>query len=153
MTNYRILFHFLFFILTSCTQHTNLYKSVCDQDKVYRKIDMSNLLTYINDYNGEYVELEGKYKSGFEESALYDKSNFDDNDTKRALWVNFDDFIIRCPLISSRTKLDLFSREKSYRNMINKTVILHGRIDINQKGHLSMYRASLKDITLVVIKR
>lgn len=153
MMIYSSLLYFVSFILISCSQETDLYKSVCDKDKVYDKVDMADLLKNINSYNGKYVELEGKYKSGFEESALYGKSYFEEDEVKSALWVNFDDFMTRCPLISSKTKLDLFSGEKVYRKMANKTVVLHGIIDVNQKGHLSRYSASLKDITLVVIKR
>jgi len=105
------------------------------------------LLKNIDNFRGKYVEVEGEYIVGFEESALCVGSN-----KERALWVDFDDFVYVCPLISSKTKMNLFGKEQAYKDMYNKTLILHGQIDVNEKGHLSHYKASIKNITLVILE-
>lgn len=147
----RYLLFFIFIIFNSCSSKFDSYKSQCDKIKVYEKVNFDELLKNINNYQGKYVEIKGKYKSDSEQSAIYSdeftlKKNYDD-----ALWVTFDDFISRCPLMSSND-VNLFGNENTFKDMYNKTIILHGRIDIDNKGHLSQYRASIKDISMVLIQ-
>jgi hypothetical protein len=137
-------------ILMSCSSKPEIYSSICGKDKTYQKVEMDNLLVNISYYDGKYVELRGKYRSGFEESALYGKGFY--SNSENALWVEFDAFILKCPLISSVNKTNLFGKEESFKNMFNRTVMLHGRIDAEHQGHLSGYKATIRDITLVVIE-
>ncbi|CAH0224522.1 hypothetical protein SRABI27_02313 [Pedobacter sp. Bi27] len=149
MSRYRNLLYILVMGMASCSLKPEIYRSVCNKDITYRKVEMDKLLINIDMYDGKYVEIKGKYKSGFEESALYAKG-FHIN-SENALWVEYDAFILKCPLVSTETKIDLFGKEESFKKMYNKTVILHGKIDAKQRGHLSQYKASIKDITLVII--
>lgn len=151
MANCRTLLYAILVLLTGCSQKAATYQSFCDQDEEYHMVDMRYLLRNIGAYEGKYVEVEGKYKTHFEQSALFMKSSYNENYLEDALWVEFDDFTIRCPLISSQTRVDLFGKGQNFRGMDDRILILHGRIDTKSKGHLSQYIGSIKDITLVSI--
>lgn len=135
-------------IFISCAQKSkDLYKSTCDKGKTYQKINLNDLLKNINNFQGKYVEIEGLYKGGFEESALHASNN-----EEGVLWVNFDYYVSKCPLVSPKGNIDLFGKEQVYKKIYDKNLILHGKINTTDKGHLSQYKATIEEITLVSIE-
>lgn len=139
----------IFFV--SCSRKSESYESRCDKDNVYHKVEMSDLLADVKRYDGKYIEVMGIYKSGSEESALYGRVFFKSKDPGFGLWIEFDVFILRCPLLS-KSQVNLFGKAEKFKNMFDKTVKFHGRVDVKRKGHLSQYKASLQDVTMVVIE-
>ncbi|MBO9675315.1 MAG: hypothetical protein J7577_17845 [Sphingobacteriaceae bacterium] len=99
----------LILMIFCCSQkHKDLYKSTCDGENTYQKINLAKLLENIDDFQGKYVEIEGLYKINFEESALYT------NNKEDRIWVNFDYYISKCPLVSSKDNIDLFGKGQYY---------------------------------------
>lgn len=147
----KLLYFLIIIFFVSCSGKSESYESRCDKDNVYLKVEMSDLLADVQRYHGKYIEVMGIYKSGSEESALYDSGFFKRKDPGFGLWIAFDSFILKCPLLS-KSQVNLFSKSEKYKNMFDKTVKFHGRVDVKQKGDLSQYKASLQDVTMVVIE-
>ncbi|WP_220801582.1 hypothetical protein [Sphingobacterium sp. UME9] len=125
------------------------FRSQCDQDGLYKRVNFNELLRDIDKYDGQFVEIKGKYISGFEESALYGNNTFYKNSPQNGLWILFDSFNLKCPLRSINNKGGKLLTDS---DLQNRTILLHGRVDKRNKGHLALYKGALIDITLVEIE-
>lgn len=138
---------FLAIFIQSCKSEKKVYQSSCDVNITFKKVSFSRLMDSIDAYDQKYVEVDGTYQEGKEESALFNDSLFVDHSSSHALWVNFSQ---DCPLFLSGTRTGLFeSNDGGFTRINNKEVTIRGRIDVKHKGHLGSYRGSIDRVSLV----
>ncbi len=100
------LFLLLTFILQSCkSDKKKVYQSDCDGSISFKHVGFTQLIDSINDYDQQYIEVDGTYEEGKEESALVNDSLFVDHSSDHSLWVNFSQ---DCPLYLTGTHKGLF---------------------------------------------
>jgi hypothetical protein len=134
-------------ILQSCTNDKKIYKSNCDADITFKHIGFSQLIDSIKDYDQQYVEVAGTYKEAKEQSALFNDSLFVDHSNKRALWVNFSQ---DCPLYLKGTRIGLFeASDGQFTPINNKKIIIHGKINLSNTGHLGQYKGCIERVSFV----
>jgi hypothetical protein len=134
-------------VLQSCSHNKNIYKSDCNDDISFKKITFNKLMDSIGKYNEQYVEVSGTYKEAKEQSALFNDSLFVDHSNKHALWVNFSQ---DCPLYLNGTHIGLFqATEDGFTPINNKMVIMRGKINLHNKGHLGQYKGSIDRVSYV----
>lgn len=134
-------------VIQSCKSEKKVYQSSCDVNITFKKVSFSKLIDSIDAYDQKYVEVDGTYQEGKEESALFNDSLFVDHSSSHALWINFSQ---DCPLYLSGTRTGLFeSNDGSFTWISNKEVTIRGKIDVKHKGHLGSYRGSMDHVSLV----
>lgn len=134
-------------LMQSCSHRNQIYKSDCDDDKTFTRIDFKKLMDSLDAYDQEYVEVAGKYEEDKGLSALVNDSLFVDHSNQNALWV---DFSQDCPLYLSGTHKGLFEyNDGQFTQIKNKTVVIRGMIDLHNKGHLRQYKATIERISLI----
>jgi hypothetical protein len=84
----------------------------------------------IKSLDGKFVEIVGVYRRNFEDVALYPSRNAD---SQKALWLE-----MKIPDSIPLARLDSLSERK---------ILVIGRINISDKGHLGAYLATLENIT------
>ncbi len=135
------------FLLTSCKSDKKVYTSNCDVDITFKHVSFTQLIDSIEKYDHQYVEVDGTYKEGDEESALVNDSLFVDHSTDHALWINFSQ---DCPLYLTGTRTGLFEyADGKFTQINNKTITIRGKIDVKHKGHLGSYKGSIDRISFV----
>lgn len=151
----RILFYksaiYLFFIvavvLQSCKSHKKIYLSNCDEGINFKRVGFTQLIDSINNYDQQYIEVNGTYEEGKEESALVNDSLFVDHSNERAIWVNFSQ---DCPLYLKGAREGLFEyNDGKFTQLNNKSITIRGKIDVRHKGHLGSYKGTLDRVSLV----
>ena len=136
----------LAFSLPSCSNRA-IYKSSCDDNIPFKKVTFGHLVDSLDDYNGQYVELTGIYRSGKEESGLFDDKLIGVPGSRKALWVNFSQ---DCLLYKLGTKKGFFDvSDGGFVDMKNKKVRMRGKINIHNRGYKHQYIATLDHVSLV----
>lgn len=135
-------------IFSSCKpKQPQIYVSSCDDGIVFKRITFTQLIDSIQQYDHQYIEVDGKYVEGNEVSALVNDSSFVSHSNDHAVWVNFSQ---DCPLYLSGTRQGLFEFNDGKFTLINnKKITIRGKVDVRHKGHLGSYRGSIDRISLV----
>jgi len=135
------------FVVQSCKTEKKIYQSDCDTANEFKHIGFSNLIDSIQNYDQQYVEVEGTYEEGKEISALVNDSLFVDHSSSHALWINFNQ---DCPLYLLGTHKGLFEfSDGQFTQIKNKKIVIHGKIDVRHKGHLGSYRGTIDRVSFV----
>ncbi|MBV8391377.1 MAG: hypothetical protein JO080_16345 [Mucilaginibacter sp.] len=133
--------------LQSCKHEKKVYKSECDIGKDFKAISFKKLMDSLDDYDGQYIEISGKYEEDKGVSALVNDSLFTDASNGNALWV---DFSQDCPLYLSGTRQGLFEYNDGQFTQINdKKVTIRGLIVLSNKGKRNQYKATIERVSLV----
>jgi len=134
-------------IFQSCTHDKRIYKSSCDADITFKHVGFKQLVDNIKDYDQQYVEVAGTYKEAKEQSALFNDRVFVNHSNNQALWVNFTQ---DCPLYLSGTHTGLFEASDGQFMIINnKKVIIRGKVNVINKGHLKQYKGCIERVSFV----
>ncbi|AYL96887.1 hypothetical protein [Mucilaginibacter celer] len=134
-------------MLASCSKHKQAFQSDCNTGTVYKKVSFTELVNHVAKYQHQYIEVSGKYKEGFEQSALFNGGFFSDHSNAKALWV---DFSQDCPLYIPGTHIGLFTYNNGQFTQINnRPVTIRGIVDVNDKGHLNQYRATIDRVSFI----
>lgn len=135
------------FVLQACTSAPKIYKSSCDAEQQFRRVTFTTLVNNVQKYDQQYVEVDGTYVEGKQKSALVNDSTFADHSSKRSLWINFSQ---DCPLYLEGTRTGLFEfNDGTFTQINNKKLTIRGRIDVQRKGHLAGYTASMDRISFI----
>lgn len=150
-SNYKaaILLLLLFpFVLQSCkTNKKNIYQSSCDGNISFKHVSFTQLINSINDYDQQYIEVDGTYEEGKGESALVNDSLFTDHSSQHAIWVNFSQ---DCPLYLIGTRQGIFNDNNGgFTQLNNKSITIRGKVDVRHKGHLGSYRGTIERVSFV----
>jgi len=147
---YRAVIFVSFFIpvmLQSCKHEEKVYKSPCNDDSNFKHVSFTVLIDSIQNYDHQYIEVEGTYREGKDMSALVNDSTFVDHSSIRSLWVNFSQ---DCPLFLEGTHQGLFEyNDGKFTQISDKTIILRGKIDVRHKGHLGSYRGEIDRVSYI----
>jgi hypothetical protein len=134
--------------LTACHQPKKVFVSDCNDDAqpVYKRIAFTELVTHLKKYDKQYVEVSGKYIEAPEQSALFNDSLFADHGTNKAIWIDFNP---DCPLYLKGTRIGLFQyNDGQFTQINNKHVIIRGRVDVHDTGHLK-YKGAIERISYI----
>jgi len=141
------LFITISFVLQSCKSEKKIFQSDCDDEIVFKHVGFTQLIDSIEKYDHQYIEVEGTYHVGKEESALFNDSLFVDHSNRHALWINFSQ---DCPLYLIGTRKGLFEYDDgAFTQIKTRKVIVRGKIDVRHKGHLGSYRGTIDRISFV----
>ncbi|PWK77646.1 hypothetical protein LX99_02523 [Mucilaginibacter oryzae] len=133
--------------LTSCQKNKQAFQSNCNAGTNYKKVSFAELVNHAEKYQHQYVEVSGKYREGFEQSALFNGELFADHSNASALWV---DFSQDCPLYIPGTQTGLFTYNSGeFVQINNRPVIIRGIVDVKDKGHLNQYRATIDRVSYI----
>lgn len=142
-----LLFLPIIFIFPSCKSDKKIYQSECDGTIKFKHIGFTQLIDSINAYDQQYIEVDGTYKEGKEESALVNDSLFVDHSSQHAIWVNFSQ---DCPLYLLGTHQGIFTYNNgNFTQLNNKSITIRGKIDVRHKGHLGSYRGTIERVSFV----
>ncbi len=134
-------------VLQSCKSNKKVYASSCDVNVAFKRVSFTKLIDSIQNYDQQYVEIDGTYVEGDEESALVNDSLFVDHSSQRAIWVNFSQ---DCPLYLTGTRTGLFEfNDGKFTQINNKEVTIRGKIDVKHKGHLGSYKGSIDRVSYI----
>lgn len=115
--------------MISCNPGNTVLTNKCIENSAsYQKVDINELLVNPISFNGKYVDLEGVYYHGFEESSLVGRRG----ESAECIHV----------LINNDRELDVKIENMKYVSRIR----IKGEIDITKKGHLESCKAGIKDI-------
>ena len=135
------------FVIQSCKNEKKVFESECDAGISFEHVNFTKLIDSIENYDQKYVEVEGTYEEGKEESALVNDSLFVDHSSGHALWINFSQ---DCPLYLSGTRKGLFEyNDGKFTQISNKLITIRGRIDVRHKGHLGSYRGTIDRVSFI----
>lgn len=128
---------FLFLTLISCSQSNFQYmkKNYSTNSVSYEKVELNDLFSDIDKYEGKNIEIKGYFIGNRNESAIYLKSQI-----KNGVWISFKDELFDNdgnPLLNSNIIYDLS----------NKNVIIKGKFDSKNKGNLALYKGSIIDVS------
>jgi len=134
-------------VLLSCKHEKKIYQSNCNDDVNYKHVSFTHLIDSIQNYDHQFVEVEGTYEEGDAISALVNDSLFVDHSSQHALWVNFSQ---DCPLYQAGTHKGLFEYNDGKFTIINnKFIVIRGKIDVRHKGHLGSYRGEIDRVSYI----
>ena len=137
--------------LQACTTNKQkVYTSDCAPDITFKRVKFVNLIDSIEYYDKQFVEVSGKYMEERNVSALVNDSTFTNHTNSRSLWVNFTQ---DCPLYLTGKHTGLFETEDGEYNKLNKRLVtIHGRIEVQKKGHKNAYRATINEISYLLLQ-
>jgi hypothetical protein len=142
-----IFFFMALIALQSCTGEKKVYQSDCDADMTYKHVGFTQLIDSIQNYDQQYVEIDGTYKEGKGLSAIVNDSLFSDHSNIHALWVNFSQ---DCPLYQAGTHTGLFEYNNGkFTQLNNKQVTIRGKVDVKQKGSANSYKGCIDRVSYV----
>jgi uncharacterized protein YvpB len=121
-------------LFVGCGERSSVFTSDCNDDFThsYKRVAFSELVNHLKKYDKQYVEVTGKYVEAPEQSALFNDSLFADHSIKQAIWI------------------DLFQYNNGQFTQINnKHVIIRGRVDAHDKGHLNQYNGAIERISYI----
>ena len=134
-------------VLQSCKHDKKIYTSECNNELAYKHVTFTQLIDSIQNYDHQFIEVQGTYKEGDAQSALVNDSLFTDHSNGHALWVNFSQ---DCPLYLKGTREGLFEyNDGKFTQISNKSVIIRGKIDMRHKGHLGSYRGEIDRVSYI----
>lgn len=131
-------------LVMSCTHHDR-YQSSCNVNQTYQKLSFKQLMQNPAAYNGQYVEVRGKYVSGKDQTALSDSATLY-NSNKELLWI---DFSPQCPLYQQKTHKGLFEDYSIYKKLDGKLITFRGQVNTSNHGYQHQYKAALEQISLL----
>lgn len=114
-----------------------------------KKVGIKELIKNPDIYKNEVIEVTGTYIRGVEECALYINTSGINRDTKKALWISFDDEYY--PLVDSISKINLLSSYKTIEQIQGKKVRIKGTFNPDSKGHLEMFFGTIENVFYVEI--
>ena len=134
-------------LLLSCSKKKQVFESQCNDGINFKKVEFTELLNHLEKYDKQYVEVNGRYVEGLEQSALLNDSLFADHSLKRSLWV---DFSQECPLYLSGTRVGLFEYNNGTFTQINKRhITMKGKINLHNTGYLKKYKGSIERVSFI----
>lgn len=136
-------------LLFGCDSGKKVFKSDCndEQTPVYKRVAFTELVNHLKKYDKQYVEVAGKYIEAPEQSALFNDSLFADHSAGKAIWIEFNP---DCPLYLDGTRIGLFEYNNGQFTQINnKYVIIRGRVDAHDTGHLNKYKGAIGRISYI----
>ncbi|TSD67438.1 hypothetical protein FFF34_008615 [Inquilinus sp. KBS0705] len=141
-----LLFMLMAVVPAACKSHkAKTYSSECAAGIQYKPVSFVHLIDSIKYYDKQYVQVSGTYQEGKHTSALVNDSTFTDHSNAHAFWVNFTQ---DCPLYENDNHTGLFETEDGqYNQLNNKAITIRGRIDVQKKGHLKAYRATINEVS------
>ena len=87
------------------------------------------------------VEVEGFYRFGSEESAIYrNKASLDKLEKSEALWLTFNE---SCLLAQSEAKRMLIKSPKELARITGKKIVVRGILNKANTGHLNQYKGTI----------
>ncbi len=150
IVGYKMVFPLFFLVaivFQSCKSEKKIYQSECANGISFKHVNFSHLIDSIQNYDQQYVEVDGTYQEGKEESALVNDSLFVDHSNEHAIWVNFSQ---DCPLVLVGTRRGLFEdNDGAFIVIKNKPITIRGKIDVRHKGHLGSYRGTIDRVSFV----
>lgn len=133
--------------LPSCQHAKKVYKSDCDADVSFKRVNFRQLMDSIKNYDQQYIEVSGKYEEDKELSALFSDSAFPDKSDHNGLWINFSQ---DCPLYLSGTHQGLFEyNDGQFTQINNQLITIRGRIDLHNRGSHNKWKATIDRVSLV----
>ncbi|MFI5138545.1 MAG: hypothetical protein ACHQIM_12030 [Sphingobacteriales bacterium] len=134
-------------VFQSCKNEKKVYQSDCNTGVSFQRVSFTRLIDNIEDYDQKYIEVDGTYEEGKDESALVNDSLFVSHSSERALWVNFSQ---DCPLYLVGTRQGIFEyNDGKFTQLNNKSLTIRGKIDVRHKGHLGSYRGTIERVSFV----
>jgi hypothetical protein len=134
-------------LLLSCAKKDQVFESSCNDNIIFKKVELTELIRHLKAYDKQYVEVTGKYIEGSQQSALFNDSLFADHSLKKALWVNFNQ---ECPLFLKGSHVGLFEYNNGTFTKINKRrVTIKGKIDMHNTGYLNRYQGSMDRVSYI----
>jgi len=136
-------------VFGSCKKQTKLYVSDCNNGHPFKRISFSHLVDSLSFYDKQYVEVLGRYQQSKDESGLFNDSLMVDKVGNKTLWV---DFSQECPLYLKGTRTGFFDYDNNNGQLTpanNKTIVIRGEVDCNNKGHLKAYKGAITHISYV----
>ncbi|MFD2871043.1 hypothetical protein ACFS5N_01105 [Mucilaginibacter ximonensis] len=133
-------------IISACHSSKKVYLSDCDASIAFKKISYAHLLDSLNYYDKKYIDVEGRYEEGKEESALFNDSLYvhKPND---ALWVNFSQ---DCPLYLAGTRTGFFQVDGGgSAHISNKKIRIRGKLDLNNHGAHKLYKGCIDHVSFI----
>lgn len=120
------------FVAYSCNNHLQKgQQNLCVMNKFSQPV--KNVLlkdTFaIKQLHDKFIQIEGYFSYEFENVAVYPTKW---SETSSALWLNFSDNIA-----GNNDELNILNQKK---------VVLIGRVNVNRKGHLGGYMASVDSV-------
>lgn len=116
-------------ILTSCHFGNAVLIDKCSVDSIeFQKVELNEIFENPASFDGKYVEVKGIYYHGFEESSLVERRG----ESADCIYV----------LIRNNRELD--EHIENFKS--GKKIRIKGRIDIDEKGHLSSCKLGMTDI-------
>jgi hypothetical protein len=134
--------------LQACSHPKKVYESSCDDDRTFKQISFKNLVDSFANYDNQYVQVKGKYEQEKDISVLIDDSLVSKGN-KRVILV---DFSQDCPLFLKATRTGFFDYDANNGQLTpvnNKTIIIRGKINCRNKGHLNAYKGTIEHISYV----
>jgi len=124
-----------------------IYLSDCNKAITFKHVGFTQLIDSIQNYDQQFVEVDGTYQEGKELSALVNDSLFVDHSSEHALWINFSQ---DCPLYLMGTRKGLFEyNDGKFTQINNKEITIRGKIDVRHKGHLGSYKGTIDRVSFV----
>ena len=134
-------------LFLSCVKNNKVFESRCNDGITFKKVEFTELVDHLDHYDKQYVEVNGKYVEGFEQSALFNDSLFADHSLKKALWV---DFSQECPLYLTGTRIGLFEYNNGTFTQINKRYItIKGQVNTHNTGYLKKYKGAIDRVSFI----
>ncbi|MFI5157539.1 MAG: hypothetical protein ACHQF4_01660 [Sphingobacteriales bacterium] len=142
------IFMALMLALQGCSHRKKVYESSCDDEHTFKHINFRNLVDSFANYDNQYVEVKGKFEQEKEISVLIDDSLVSKGN-KRVILV---DFSQDCPLFLKETRTGFFDYDTNNGQLTpvnNKTIIIRGKINCRNQGHLNAYKGTIEHISYV----
>lgn len=133
----KLLFALFLFVTYSCNNRLQSgQQNLCAISKFYQPVEKVLLkdTAAIKQSHDKFIQVEGYLSYDFENVAVYP---YKWSETSNALWLNFSDNIA-----SSNKELNMLNQKK---------IILIGRVNINRKGHLGGYMASVDSVFCIQV--
>ena len=143
------IFFMLVLTVLSCKTRVKEYVSDCNDGRVFKRVSFTRLVDSLGFYDKQYVEVSGRYQQSKDESGLFNDSLIVDKIDNKAIWV---DFSQECPLYLTGTRTGFFDYDNNNGQLTpanNKTIIIRGEIDCNNKGHLKAYKGAIVHVSYV----
>ena len=117
-----------------------IISSACSENKETINVSVKEIIKNKKQYDGKPINVEGILSVEFENMALYQtKEDKSTHKPKKSLWLNFSD----------ESYLDL-TKLLFYKFLYNnEKVIVSGKFNKTDKGHLSSFSGTLIDITKI----
>ncbi|RFZ81072.1 hypothetical protein DYU05_20140 [Mucilaginibacter terrenus] len=139
----------LLLLCTSCSHTTKVYTSDCNEEAEFRKVKFADLLRNPIAYDGQYIQIFGRFIGDRHVSALQ-ADNTDSATEQQELWINFTP---DCPLVQKGTHTGFFDNEEGhYASVNNHLMTIKCRVDAHKRGLHNGFAAILNDVSYLELK-